>query len=99
MAEAFSNSGLVPRCRTRDSMRITGLSEVVLPGRALYRRPCSAGARGRGKSVASMQTSLLLWIIPATLLGAVLSALLASVLLLFRPKTRTLLLPSLVSFA
>jgi len=46
-----------------------------------------------------MQLSLLFWIIPATLLGAVLSALLASVLLLFPPRTRTMLLPSLVSFA
>jgi zinc and cadmium transporter len=42
---------------------------------------------------------LLLWIIPATLAGAVLSALLASVLLLFPAQTRTRLLPSLVSFA
>ena len=46
-----------------------------------------------------MQASLLFWIIPATLLGAILSALLASVLLLFPARTRTLLLPSLVSFA
>ena len=46
-----------------------------------------------------MQTELLFWIIPATLLGAVLSALLASVLLLFPAGTRKLLLPSLVSFA
>ena len=43
--------------------------------------------------------NLLFWIIPATLLGAVLSALLASVLLLFPTRIRTLLLPSLVSFA
>ena len=46
-----------------------------------------------------MHAELLFWIIPATLLGAVLSALLASVLLLFPASTRTLLLPSLVSFA
>jgi zinc and cadmium transporter len=46
-----------------------------------------------------MHTELLLWIIPATLLGALLSALLASALLLFPARTRTLLLPSLVSFA
>ncbi|HEX2668319.1 MAG TPA: ZIP family metal transporter [Gammaproteobacteria bacterium] len=46
-----------------------------------------------------MQSSLLLWIIPATLVGAVLSALLASVLLLFGARTRKLLVPSLVSFA
>ena len=43
--------------------------------------------------------NLLFWIIPATLAGAVLSALLASVLLLFPARTRTRLLPSLVSFA
>lgn len=41
----------------------------------------------------------LLWIVPATLLGAVLSALLASVLLLFPERMRRLLLPRLVSFA
>ena len=46
-----------------------------------------------------MQPNPLLWIIPATLLGAILSALLASVLLLFPQKLRTLLLPRLVSFA
>lgn len=46
-----------------------------------------------------MHTELLFWIVPATLLGALLSALLASVLLLFPARTRTLLLPSLVSFA
>ena len=46
-----------------------------------------------------MHTELLLWIIPATLLGAVLSALLASVLLLFPQQSRMLLVPKLVSFA
>ena len=46
-----------------------------------------------------MAANPLFWIIPATLLGAVLSALLASVLLLFPQRTRTLLLPRLVSFA
>lgn len=46
-----------------------------------------------------MDANLLLWIIPATLLGAVLSALLASVLLLFPAAIRTMLLPRLVSFA
>ena len=46
-----------------------------------------------------MITDPLLWILPATLLGAVLSALLASVLLLFPASTRGLLLPRLVSFA
>ncbi|HSN16866.1 MAG TPA: ZIP family metal transporter [Gammaproteobacteria bacterium] len=46
-----------------------------------------------------MQPSLLLWIIPATLVGAALSALLASVLLLFPQRSRTLLVPKLVSFA
>ena len=46
-----------------------------------------------------MPANPLYWIIPATLLGAVLSALLASVLLLFPEKSRTLLLPRLVSFA
>ncbi|HLW73528.1 MAG TPA: ZIP family metal transporter [Gammaproteobacteria bacterium] len=46
-----------------------------------------------------MQPNPLLWILPATLLGAILSALLASVLLLFPQKLRTLLLPRLVSFA
>jgi zinc and cadmium transporter len=46
-----------------------------------------------------MNSNPLFWIIPATLLGAVLSALLASVLLLFPEKSRTRLLPGLVSFA
>ena len=41
----------------------------------------------------------LLWIVPATLTGSLLSALLASVLLLFPTRLRTLLLPRLVSFA
>ena len=46
-----------------------------------------------------MATHPLFWIIPATLTGALLSALLASVLLLFPARLRTLLLPRLVSFA
>jgi len=46
-----------------------------------------------------MAANPLLWIIPATLLGAVLSALLASVLLVFPGEWRRLLLPRLVSFA
>ena len=46
-----------------------------------------------------MHTDPLFWIVPATLLGAVLSALLASVLLLFPEQNRTRLLPGLVSFA
>ena len=49
--------------------------------------------------MAAMTSHPLYWIIPATLLGAVLSALLASVLLLFPERSRTLLLPRLVSFA
>jgi len=46
-----------------------------------------------------MALNPLLWIIPATLAGAVLSALLASVLLLFPERNRMRLLPGLVSFA
>lgn len=46
-----------------------------------------------------MHPQILLWIIPATLLGGVLSALVASVLLLFSERARTALLPRLVSFA
>ena len=46
-----------------------------------------------------MTSNPLFWIIPATLLGAVLSALLASVLLLFPERSRSVLLPRLVSFA
>ncbi|MGE5625214.1 MAG: ZIP family metal transporter [Bacillota bacterium] len=46
-----------------------------------------------------MTANPLLWIIPATLLGAVLSALLASVLLVFPETLRRVLLPRLVSFA
>ena len=46
-----------------------------------------------------MSSNPLVWIIPATLAGAVLSALLASVLLLFPQRTRTVLVPRLVSFA
>lgn len=46
-----------------------------------------------------MHLHILLWIIPFTLLGGVLSALLASVLLLFPEGVRAALLPRLVSFA
>ena len=46
-----------------------------------------------------MQTTALFWIVPCTLLGGILSALTASVLLLFPERTRTALLPKLVSFA
>ncbi|HEV2212767.1 MAG TPA: ZIP family metal transporter, partial [Gammaproteobacteria bacterium] len=46
-----------------------------------------------------MASHPLLWIVPATLTGSLLSALLASVLLLFPTRLRTLLLPRLVSFA
>lgn len=42
---------------------------------------------------------ILLWIMPFTLAGGVLSALVASVLLLFPERVRTALLPRLVSFA
>lgn len=46
-----------------------------------------------------MHVHILFWIIPCTLLGGVLSALAASLLLLFPQRTRTALLPGLVSFA
>ncbi|HET7921948.1 MAG TPA: ZIP family metal transporter [Gammaproteobacteria bacterium] len=46
-----------------------------------------------------MQFDTLFWIIPFTLLGGVLSALTASILLLFPERVRTALLPRLVSFA
>ena len=46
-----------------------------------------------------MHPDLLFWIIPATLAGAILSALVASVLLLFPDERRSRLLPGLVSFA
>lgn len=46
-----------------------------------------------------MQFDTLLWIIPFTLLGGVLSALTASILLLFPERVRSALLPRLVSFA
>jgi len=46
-----------------------------------------------------MHTQLLLWILPATLIGAVLSALVASLLLVFPERARQLLIPRLVSFA
>lgn len=46
-----------------------------------------------------MHVNPLFWIIPATLTGAALSALAASLLLLFPERTRTVLLPRLVSFA
>ena len=46
-----------------------------------------------------MATHPLFWILPATLAGALLSALMASVLLLFPERLRTVLLPRLVSFA
>ncbi|MGB9430279.1 MAG: ZIP family metal transporter [Gammaproteobacteria bacterium] len=46
-----------------------------------------------------MHPHILIWIIPCTLLGGVLSALTASLLLLFPERTRNALLPGLVSFA
>lgn len=55
-------------------------------------------AAGR-PSIKSMHPHILIWIIPCTLLGGVLSALAASLLLLFPERTRAGLLPSLVSFA
>ncbi|MGH8369413.1 MAG: ZIP family metal transporter [Gammaproteobacteria bacterium] len=46
-----------------------------------------------------MHSQLLLWILPATLIGAVLSAIVASILLVFPAHTRQMLIPRLVSFA
>lgn len=46
-----------------------------------------------------MHAQILFWIVPCTLLGGVLSALTASLLLLFPERTRSALLPGLVSFA
>jgi zinc and cadmium transporter len=46
-----------------------------------------------------MHANPLFWIIPCTLIGAVLSALVASLLLLFPERTRMVMLPRLVSFA
>jgi len=46
-----------------------------------------------------MHAQILLWILPATLVGAVLSAVVASLLLVFPERTRQMLIPKLVSFA
>lgn len=46
-----------------------------------------------------MHSATLFWIIPFTLLGGILSALVASILLLFPERVRSALLPRLVSFA
>ncbi|OYV51277.1 MAG: hypothetical protein B7X10_00840, partial [Burkholderiales bacterium 21-58-4] len=46
-----------------------------------------------------MHAHIIIWIIPFTLLGGILSALVASILLLFSEQVRTALLPRLVSFS
>ncbi|MDE2091370.1 MAG: ZIP family metal transporter [Gammaproteobacteria bacterium] len=46
-----------------------------------------------------MHAHIIIWIIPFTLLGGILSALVASILLLFSEQARTALLPRLVSFS
>jgi len=47
----------------------------------------------------NMHAHILIWIIPFTLIGGILSALVASIMLLFPEKVRTALLPRLVSFS
>jgi zinc and cadmium transporter len=49
--------------------------------------------------LSAMHVHILLWILPATLIGAVLSAIVASMLLMFPERMRQLLIPRLVSFA